>query len=113
MQDPITQNEDGWLKDILSDERAASPYKLADDNEFFDRLNGLLKSLDKRERLILLMRYGLDGTPPKTLDEVSRIIGRTRERVRQIQNKALQKMKNLINDDCPVEEQNSREYLFN
>ena len=113
LQDPITQNKDGWLKDILSDERAESPSKLADDNEFLDRLNGLLNMLDKRERMILLMRYGLDGKPPRTLEEVSITIGRTRERVRQIQNKALQKMRNLINDDCAVEDLNTQQCVYN
>jgi RNA polymerase primary sigma factor len=50
--------------------------------------------------MILLMRFGLDGRPTRTLEEVSQEIGRTRERVRQIQNQALTKLKILLADEA-------------
>ena len=71
-------------------------------SETLQRLKGLLRNLDKREKTILVMRYGLDGNHPKTLEEVSSVIDRTRERVRQIQMQSLKKLKTLIeneNDD--------------
>lgn len=96
LEDPITQGTEGWLRDLIPDTRAESPDQVLDDSEFTRRLNHLLHTLDRRERTILLMRYGLDGRPPCTLEEVSREIGRTRERVRQIQNRALGKLRQLI-----------------
>ena len=59
----------------------------------------MLQTLTEREQTILMMRYGLDGRPPRTLDEVSRRIGRTRERVRQIQKRALRKLRGVVSDD--------------
>ena len=59
----------------------------------------LLDKLDVRERRILEMRFGLKGSRPLTLEEVSQEIGRTRERVRQIQNQALTKLKQLLVDE--------------
>ena len=96
LHNPISDDDTGWLKDILPDEKALTPDQLLDDSELANRINRLLSTLDKRERTILLMRFGLDGRPPKTLEEVSNVIGRTRERVRQIQNKALNKLRNVI-----------------
>jgi RNA polymerase primary sigma factor len=60
----------------------------------------LLEDLDVRERLILQMRFGLDGSRARTLEEVSQQIGRTRERVRQIQNQALTKLKTMLADEA-------------
>jgi RNA polymerase primary sigma factor len=96
LQDPITANETGWLRDLIPDEKAPIPDKVLAEQQTADRLNRLLQSLDKRERTILFMRYGLDGRPPKTLEEVSKIIGRTRERVRQIQKRALSKLRSQM-----------------
>ena len=99
LQNPISNGENGWLKDILPDEKSPAPDQLLDESELADRINHLLSTLDHRERTILLMRFGLDGKPPKTLEEVSKVIGRTRERVRQIQNKALNKLRHTIRDE--------------
>jgi len=60
----------------------------------------LLDKLDERERKILEMRFGLRGGRTLTLEEVSQQIGRTRERVRQIQNQALTKLKQLLMDEA-------------
>lgn len=99
LQDPITKDEDGWLRDLIPDERAMTPDEILSDCQVADRLNALLLELDPRERKILLLRYGLDGRPPKTLEEVSQSIGRTRERVRQIQKRALHKLRGQLREE--------------
>jgi RNA polymerase primary sigma factor len=77
-----------------------TPDRLLSDVESVGRLISLLSELDIRERMILQMRFGLDGKRPKTLEEVSQEIGRTRERVRQIQNQALTKLRSLLADEA-------------
>jgi RNA polymerase primary sigma factor len=56
----------------------------------------MVKTLDPREVTILRARFGLDGGPAQTLDEVGRKVGLTRERIRQLQNLALTKLRNMI-----------------
>ena len=71
--------------------------------EILGKLKSLISRLDERERLILITRFGLDGSRRKTLEDVSQMIGRTRERVRQIQNAALRKLKKYIDNDLREE----------
>ena len=59
----------------------------------------LVDRLDDREQAILKLRFGLSGERPRTLEEVSQTIGRTRERVRQIQNQALEKLRMMLEDE--------------
>ncbi len=99
MHDPIQKGEDGNFEDIIPDASASKPDDIIEDAESIQRLKGLIHNLDDRERTILIMRYGLDGSRPKTLEEVSVIIGRTRERVRQIQMHSLKKLRALIEDE--------------
>jgi RNA polymerase primary sigma factor len=108
LHDPIMRGEDGELKNLIPDDNAPTPFHILDDNESIQRLNLLLQNLDKRERTILLMRYGLDGSPPKTLEQISRKIGRTRERVRQIQKRALNKLRLQIAQDNELQSQFER-----
>ena len=100
LHDPIQQGEDGEFQDIIPDRGAQTPDRILSDVESVKRLVDLLGELDRREQMILNMRFGLDGTPPKTLEDVSRTIGRTRERVRQIQNQALTKLRELLQDEA-------------
>ena len=93
-------------QDIIPDTNTETPDESIADLEMLKHLKGLLDELDEREQLILVMRFGLDGARPKTLEEVSKIIGRTRERVRQIQNQALTKMKKCIDADKFKEDEN-------
>jgi RNA polymerase primary sigma factor len=99
LHDPIQKGEEGNFEDIIPDSAACTPDEIIEDSENIQRLRGLIHNLDERERTILMMRYGLDGSRPKTLEEVSRIIGRTRERVRQIQMQSLKKLKSMIEDE--------------
>ncbi len=99
LHDPIQEGEFGKFEEIIADQTTSAPDKVLGRTESVGRLLKLLESLDERERLVLIMRFGLDGRPPRTLEEVSRHIFRTRERVRQIQNHALAKLKELMRDD--------------
>ncbi len=99
LHDPIQQGEDGEFQDIIPDQSASIPDRMLGDIESVARLTNLLTSLDDRERMILKMRFGLDGSRPRTLEEVSQEIGRTRERVRQIQNQTLSKLKGMLADE--------------
>ena len=99
LQDSIQQGEEGEFQDIIPDRHAMTPDQILGDVESVRRLVDLLTKLDDRERVILEMRFGLGGNKALTLEEVSQKIGRTRERVRQIQNQALAKLKNLLADE--------------
>ena len=99
LHDPIQQGEEGEFQDIIPDRHAQTPDQIIGDVESVFRLMDLLDKLDERERRILEMRFGLRGGRALTLEEVSQKIGRTRERVRQIQNQALTKLKQLLVDE--------------
>jgi RNA polymerase primary sigma factor len=100
LHDPIQQGEDGEFQDIIPDLAAQTPERILGDMESVKRLKHLITGLDEREKKILRMRFGLDGEKPRTLEEVSQEIGRTRERVRQIQNQALQRLKQMLFDEA-------------
>lgn len=100
LHDPIQQGEEGEFQDIIPDRHAMTPDQILGDVESVFRLMDLLEKLEERERRILEMRFGLRGNRPLTLEEVSQEIGRTRERVRQIQNQALAKLKQLLVDEA-------------
>jgi RNA polymerase primary sigma factor len=99
LQDPIQQGEDSMFQDIIPDYSTSTPDEMIADLETMRQLKKLIDKLDERERLILTYRFGLANNRPKTLEEVSKMIGRTRERVRQIQNQALTKLKKFIEED--------------
>ena len=96
LHDPIQHGEDGEFRDIIPDEKSTSPDALVRDEETLRNMLKLVDTLDERERNILTLRFGLNGEEPKTLEEVSQSIGRTRERVRQIQNYALEKLRKKL-----------------
>ena len=105
LHDPIQQGEEGEFQDIIPDRGAMTPDRILGDEESVHRLLSLLSELDDRERLILQLRFGLDGKRPKTLEEVSQEIRRTRERVRQIQNQALAKLRAMLADEAGFSEE--------
>jgi len=96
---PIQQGESGEFQDVIADNNSSIPDRILGDVESVSRLANLMEGLDRREKLILKMRFGLDGSSPGTLDQVSHEIGRTRERVRQIQNQALTKLRSMLIDE--------------
>ena len=109
LHDPIQQGEEGEFKDIIPDRHAMTPDQIIGDVESVFRLMDLLDQLDERERRILEMRFGLRGGRALTLEEVSQEIGRTRERVRQIQNQALAKLKQLLAEETTTFNQNQEQ----
>ena len=79
------------------DEDAQTPFELLRDKNLRNEVGGLLDVLDDRERKIIFSRFGLDGGKPKTLEEVGKKFGVTRERIRQLQNIALSKLRRALN----------------
>jgi RNA polymerase primary sigma factor len=93
---PIGDDDSNSFSDVVQDENATSPYDNLEDKTVTDMLQDMVKHLDDREATILRFRFGLDGGTEKTLEEVGVKFGVTRERVRQIQNLALKKLRKMI-----------------
>ncbi len=93
---PINEGEATEYSEIIGDERAANPLEMLSDKNLHGELDGLLAVLDDRERRIIDERFGLNGKKPLTLEEVGREFGVTRERIRQLQNSALTKMRRAL-----------------
>lgn len=98
LNDPIRRGEEGSFEDVTPDSESEPPDKIFEMTDCINRLRRMLHHLDEREQMILTMRFGLDGAPPKTLEAVSLVINRTRERVRQIQVQALDKLRGMLDD---------------
>ena len=81
---------------MVQDESAETPYEQLEDKTVTSMLREMVTTLDEREATILRYRFGLDGGPERTLEEVGVKFGVTRERVRQIQNIALRKLRRKI-----------------
>ena len=95
LEKPIGEEEDSELGDFIEDESAASPLETAIENMRRENVYRALASLPVREREVLEMRYGLNGQEARTLEEVGRALGVTRERIRQIENNTLKKLEHL------------------
>jgi len=93
---PIGDDDSNNFSDVVEDENATSPYDNLEDKTVTDMLQDMVKHLDTREATILRYRFGLDGGTEKTLEDVGVKFGVTRERVRQIQNLALRKLRKMI-----------------
>jgi RNA polymerase primary sigma factor len=93
---PVGDDDSNTYSEIVMDERATSPYEDLEDKTVTGMLADMVKHLDDREATILRYRFGLDGGNEKTLEEVGEKFGVTRERVRQIQNLALRKLRKMI-----------------
>jgi len=87
----------------VGDEEAQTPFELLRDRNLLDEVDGLLDVLDKREMKIISQRFGLDGGNPKTLEDIGHNLGVTRERIRQLQNVALAKLRSALSkrEDLP------------
>jgi RNA polymerase primary sigma factor len=92
---PVGDEDESEFGQFIADERAESPYERAAEVLTKEALRQALENLSYRERRVLELRYGLDGQPPRTLDEVGRAFNVTRERIRQIENYSLKKLQNL------------------
>ena len=94
METPIGDEEDSHLGDFLQDYNAKVPVNFAMDVLLHDQLIEVIKSLTEREQKVILLRFGLEDGKPRTLEEVGKVFGITRERIRQIEAKALRKLRN-------------------
>ena len=93
---PVGDDNSNTYSEMVEDDRAVNPYDELEDKTVTGMLQDMVKHLDAREATILRYRFGLDGGNEKTLEEVGVKFGVTRERVRQIQNLALRKLRKMI-----------------
>ena len=94
LETPIGEEEDSHLGDFIVDENAQSPGEVVETSMLHEQLIQVLDTLTPREEKVLRLRYGIDDGRPRTLEEVGKEFNVTRERIRQIEAKALRKMRN-------------------
>ncbi|TVR32081.1 MAG: sigma-70 family RNA polymerase sigma factor [Nitriliruptor sp.] len=93
LDQPVGEDGDTTISDLLPDLNVDDPAATATQHDTARRLHIALSYLDPRERTILTLRFGLDGQEPQTLEKIGDQIGLTRERIRQMQNRALTKLR--------------------
>lgn len=93
LESPVGEEEDSSLGDFISDPHALDPYEYTAKMKLREELDSVLASLTPREERVLRLRFGLDDGRPRTLEEVGKEFSVTRERIRQIEAKALRKLK--------------------
>ena len=95
LEKPVGDEEESEFGHFLTDENVPLPDEAAETTMRKETLRRILGTLSHRERRVLELRYGLDGEHPRTLDEVGRTFNVTRERIRQIENQSLKKLRAL------------------
>ncbi|WP_064613564.1 RNA polymerase sigma factor RpoD [Streptobacillus moniliformis] len=96
LETPVGSEDDSELGDFVEDDKFLNPHEATVRSVLKEKLNDVLrKELNEREEQVLRLRYGLDDGAPKTLEEVGKIFDVTRERIRQIEVKAINKLKNI------------------
>jgi RNA polymerase primary sigma factor len=95
LEKPVGDEDESEFGHFLRDDSAPLPDEAAEETLRNEALRSILQSLSQRERRVLELRYGLDGQQPCTLDEVGRAFQVTRERIRQIENQGLKKLRAL------------------
>ena len=93
LETPIGEEEDSQLGDFIEDSTAIAPPDAASDSMLREQLEQVLDGLADRERKVIKFRFGLEDGRPRTLEEVGREFGVTRERIRQIESKTLAKLR--------------------
>ena len=103
---PVVDDDSTEFGEMIGDEEAQTPFELLRDKNLRNEMDGLLGVLDDREKKIISQRFGLDGGKPKTLEDVAKHFGITRERIRQLQNIALAKLRRALakKEDLPETE---------
>ena len=95
LEKPVGDEDESELGDFVADESVEEPFEAATENLQREDIQKALDALPERERQVIELRYGLRGHEPLTLEEVGRAFGVTRERIRQIENNTLRKLKQL------------------
>ncbi len=90
---PIGEDGDATMGDLIADAAQLDPADTALEGDALSQIDAALNALDDRERIILVLRFGLGGQEPQTLEEIGAHFGLTRERIRQMQNRALAKLR--------------------
>jgi RNA polymerase primary sigma factor len=93
---PLGDDASTEFGEMIGDEEAQTPFELVRDKNLRGEVDGLIAVLDSREKKIISQRFGLDGGKPKTLEDISKNFGVTRERIRQLQNIALAKLRRAL-----------------
>ena len=107
LETPIGEEEDSHLGDFIPDETNMSPEDFAVNELLKDEISEVLLTLTEREEKVLRLRFGLEDGRPRTLEEVGQLFGVTRERIRQIEAKALRKLRH------PSRSRKLKDYLDN
>ena len=105
LETPIGEESDSHLGDFIKDDDTPSPQDAASDTMLRDQLNEVMKTLTPREAMVLRLRFGLDDGKARTLEEVGKTFHVTRERIRQIEAKALRKLRH------PTRSKKLKEYM--
>jgi RNA polymerase sigma factor (sigma-70 family) len=98
LSEPLREDGDAELGDVVEDRSAESPFEMAATSLLPEEITRLLAPLDEREREILRLRFGLDRGEPRTLEEVGEYFNLTRERIRQIEARAMSKLRHPSSD---------------
>jgi RNA polymerase primary sigma factor len=93
LETPIGEEEDSHLGDFIEDSNAPAPQDATTVSMLKEQILSILDNLTPREEMVLRLRYGIDDGHPRTLEEVGKEFGVTRERIRQIEAKALRKLR--------------------
>ncbi len=93
LEAPVGEDKESFLGDFIKDDSQPSPVSQAAKQLLKDHLDEVLATLSDREARVLKLRFGLEGAKQMTLEEVGKVFGVTRERIRQIEAKALRKLK--------------------
>lgn len=93
LENPVGEEDDSKIADFIEDDTIRSPVEVATQNLLKEQLMGVIDTLTPREQKVIRLRYGLDDAHPRTLEEVGKEFNVTRERIRQIEAKALRKLR--------------------
>ena len=107
LETPVGDSEDAYIKDFIENDKESSPADTVANSDLKDRVREVLKTLTPREEKVLKMRFGIDMSTDHTLEEVGKQFDVTRERIRQIEAKALRKLRH------PSRSEHLRSFLEN